>query len=363
MGGPEVDESVDRVVASVLGQGLGDDLHRVGEGVDGHLLPSAHGGGVGLQVLGDLHRRGTAARDVLAVDDHVRHHAQGIVEGAVSLGHHVLGPAPDEDGDGHGVLAAGDEGEGVLAELPLLDGARSAQVLLRDLLQVVDDPGAGGLGQLLHVGLLDPADGEDAVLGQVVLGQVVDALLAEHHVGASVLEVVHHTLEGGLLLVQEGLEREGVVDLDLGVHLGLLDLQGLVDQGDLRVLLVLGHAHMGRLLVDDDALDELGVADGTALLLDDLDVVDVRLDTATHLLDDRQHGVHGQVGQELHATDGLRCHRGEGNLLEELPVLQVLDLEGVPVQDALRFGGRHSVAVCYDRGVHGRVEKVLGLLQ
>ena len=65
-----------------------------------------------------------------------------------------------------------------------LDQVGVSQVRGLELVDLGDDVGAGGLGQLLDVALLDAADGVDLFLGQVVLHQVVDALLAEDDVGA-----------------------------------------------------------------------------------------------------------------------------------------------------------------------------------
>ena len=48
---------------------------------------------------------------------------------------------------------------------------------------------------------------------------------------------------------------------------------------------------MNDLLVDDDALDQLGLLEALALLLDDLDVVDVGDDCSVPLLNDLPHGV------------------------------------------------------------------------
>ena len=97
---------------------------------------------------------------------------------------------------------------------------------------------------------------------------------------------VDHLLQHALLLVEEGLHLGRVGDLDLGVDLGLLDLQGDVEQGDLGLLDPLGHGRVDRFLVDDDAVDELGVVHGTAVLLDDLDVVHVDDPLAVDLLGD-----------------------------------------------------------------------------
>jgi hypothetical protein len=77
----------------------------------------------------------------------------------------------------------------------------------------------------------------------------------------------------------------------------LLHLDGDVDEGDLGVLHLLGHPVVDRLLVDDDPLDELRLVQALALLLDDLDVVDVGDDLAVPLLDDLQYRVDHDAGE------------------------------------------------------------------
>ena len=49
-------------------------------------------------------------------------------------------------------------------------------------------------------------------------------------------------LHAGLLLGEEVVHAGGVVNLDLGVDLGLLDLEAAVEEGDLGVLDLDGHA-------------------------------------------------------------------------------------------------------------------------
>src|SRR5207245_11332779 len=58
------------------------------------------------------------------------------------------------------------------------------------------------------------------------------------------------TLFRSLFLVEERLELRGLGDLDVRVDLGLLDLEGGVEERDLRVLDRLGHAGVRALLVD-----------------------------------------------------------------------------------------------------------------
>ena len=108
-----------------------------------------------------------------------------------------------------------------------------------------------------------------------MLSEVVDALLTDYRVRAAFGYLVNKGAQELLLLVQELGEHVRVRDLDLGIYLCLLDLDGRVDQGNLGVRYALGHAAVDPLLVENDAVNECAVPDGAPLLLLYLDVVQV----------------------------------------------------------------------------------------
>src|SRR5947208_3489861 len=184
----EFDEDVDRVESRVLRKGPGNHFHGVREGLDRDLLASADGRREVAQSQGDLRRAAPAARDDLAVLDRDRHDAGRVLEGPLDLIDDVFRPAADQDRDCLRVLAARDEGHLVIADLLLVDELGVAEVVLRELVELRDDLPARGLRQLLHVGLLDPPDGVDFLLREVVLREVVDAFLAEEHVRAALAD-------------------------------------------------------------------------------------------------------------------------------------------------------------------------------
>src|SRR5437762_2472044 len=142
----------------------------------------------------------------------------------------MLGPSADQDRNGAGFLAARDERHVVRPDLALLDEIGLPEFFRGEVIEVRDDPRAGRLRELLHVALLDPPDRVDARLCEVVLGDIVDALLAEDDVGAGFLDLRDHRLEALLLLVEELLELRRISDPDLFVDLRLLDLERAVDE-------------------------------------------------------------------------------------------------------------------------------------
>ena len=148
-----------------------------------------------------------------------------------------------------------------------------------------------------------------------------------------------------------------LISRDLGVELGLLDLEGAGEQGDLSLLDVGGHPAVDLLLVDDDSLNEVGVSDDSSDLLLDADVLGVDdtvlLDGLACLDDD--------VGQSLLLlSDGFAGEGGGGDLLQDLVGL---DVDGDVVEDLDGFGGCHLVSVGDDGGVDVGVDELLGLFE
>ena len=289
-------QRVDLVQTGVLGQGLGYDLHGVGEGLDGQLLPATDGCCILSETKRQLYLWSAAAGNEHLVLHYDPHHPQGIFHRSVQLIHYVLSASSQDDGDRLGVLAFLDKGHLLVADLSLLDQACSSQILLRQVMDAGDNPAASGASQLLHVALLDPAHSVDPLFGQEVLGQIIDALLAEYHIGTGLDYVVHHSLEHALFLIQEGLKLIWGCDLYLGIDLGLLDLNGRIEQGDLGPSYLLWHIGVEPVLVDDHAVNQLGVSYPSSYLLLHGDVIGVHRAVLIH------HGLnclHGQRGKLL----------------------------------------------------------------
>src|SRR5881397_1908369 len=311
VGGPKFDQHIDRVEARILAERPRDDFERARERLDGELLSPTDGRGITLEGERKLNLCGTAARDRLAVLDRRGDDSERIVQDPLDLVDHVLRAAPDEDGDRPGLLAARDERHVVRADLSLFDEVRTAQLLRRQVVQVRDDPRAGRLRELLHVALLHPADRVDAFLGEEVLGDVVDPLLTEDDVRAGRLDLLDHGPQGLLLFIEEHLELRRIADADLLVHLGLLDLEGAIDERDLRIADELRHPRVDAFLVEDDSIDERRVREVAAVFLLDQDVVNVRADLARDLFDDGLDRDDGDVGQEIRVRPNASTgHRG-----------------------------------------------------
>src|SRR5947209_8124420 len=347
----------------MLAGGPRDDFERARERLDCELLSPADGRGVALEGERELDLRGSAARDRLAVLDRRGHDSKRIVQDPLDLVDHVLGAAPDQDGDRPCVLAARDERHVVRADLSLFDEVRTAQFLRREVVEVRDDPRTGRLRELLHVALLHPANRVDAFLGEEVLGDVVDPFLTQDDVGTGRLDLIDHRPQGLLLFIEEHLKLRRIADPDLLVHFGLLDLEGAVDERDLRIAHELRHPRVDALLVEDDSIDERRVREVAAVFLLDQDVVNVRAYLARDLFDDGLDRVDGDVGQEVRVRpDASTGHRGPRDRSESV-LISPLDGKGELSKEFDGLRGGHPVAVHDERRVDLLLDEALRLLE
>ena len=196
-----------------------------------------------------------------------------------------------------------------------------------------------------------------------MLCEVVDSLLAEDNVCSGLLDVLDHLPQHVLFLLEECVELGGVVDLDLCIDLGLLDLEGCVDQCDLCVLDDLGHCAVDGLLVDDESLDELSLIHGCSGLLDGLDVVEVDGVLSVLLLCNGLDCVDDESAEELlGVVDLLGVHCGSCDVHEECVVVDGDGLCDV-LEDLLCLCVCKPVSTCDDSGVNVGVDHVEGLLE
>src|SRR2546428_285293 len=192
-----------------------DAVEGVGKRLDGDLLAPAHGRREVAQGQSNLHRTRTAAGDDLAVLNRDRDYARRVLEGPLKLIDHVLGASAQEDRDRLRVLAARHERHLVIANLLLVDLLGEAEVVLRELVELRHDLAAGGLRELLHVRLLDPANSVDLLLREVVLREIVDALLAEVHSRAALHHDLDLALHHRLFLYMAGLAYGRILVIDI----------------------------------------------------------------------------------------------------------------------------------------------------
>ena len=112
--------------------------------------------------------------------------AHGVLEVALNLIENILGRTTEQNSAGLGVLALGEVGEVFVADLLNLEqAAPRADIGVLEILDPVDDGGAGGAGYSVVIGLADTAEGADVVLEEVVLGKIYRKLVClECHIQA-----------------------------------------------------------------------------------------------------------------------------------------------------------------------------------
>ncbi|KAF5041170.1 hypothetical protein DSECCO2_525770 [anaerobic digester metagenome] len=257
MGLPESDDLVDRVEPGVLRKRPRDDLERVCKRLDGELDTPADSCGVVADAYLEFGLHRAAADDKFPVLNGVLDDTGCVVDCPLEFVEQELGGAPQEDGDGLRVVAAGDDRQVGIGDLRYL--FRVAERRRSELLGLVDDGAAERLRSELHVFLFDVLDGIDAGFCEVILYRVGDPLLAEEGVCAGGGDLVSKSPEGLAFLLGERLHLVGGGNLDLRLHLGLRDLERHGNQGNLHVRDLLRHLLEDALLVDDDAADQFGV--------------------------------------------------------------------------------------------------------
>ena len=285
------------------------------------------------------------------------------MNGPLDLVHDMIGPASDENGYGLCLLAASDEGHLVVADLSSFNCSSISEIILCELVQCGNDPGSCGFDEFFHIALLCPSNGHDAGLRKVVLDIVIDTLLADDHGRTTLQDLVSHSLHHAFLFVKECLELGGVGDLNLGIHLGLFDLQCGIDQGDLCLFQFPWHTWVDRLLINDDPFDDCGITNRSTVLLLHFDVIDVCNEGSVLLLGYCSDSLNGDAGKVfLRPAYTLAGHCGHGDIIEDVLVLR-RHRDGNVLEYLKSLFGCHLVTIRNDGWMHTLIDEVLGLLE
>ncbi len=106
VGGAQVDERVDAVETSVLGEGARDDLQRVGERLDSELFAAFDAVGVVAEPAGDFDFRCAAATEDAAVGNRGRDDIERVRDAAFEFVDDVVGRTTEQERDAVGSVAA-----------------------------------------------------------------------------------------------------------------------------------------------------------------------------------------------------------------------------------------------------------------
>ena len=269
--------------------------------------------------------------------NHVPGHAQRVVEVALHFVQDVPRRAAEDDGARLGLLAVDEEGEVLLAQLLHLEQTGTgADVLLLELLDAVYDGGAGGSRDAVVIRLSHPSKRGDARFAEVVRGEVAEALLGDHNVGLERGDLRAHALDPVLLHLEQHRPVLLLGDLDVGLVLTLLVLEGAVQEHHAGVLDPARHpAGRDDILVHHHALQHAAVVDATAGDLLNLGVLlDVNLLGAVAVVHrDAHHGVERQVTHERAEARGVLGADARGDDVHELLAVVHVDGERERVDD------------------------------
>ena len=189
--------------------------------------------------------------------------------------------ATNHHSDGLGELAVLNQDNLVTscAKDHLLDLARLSELFGGDLFEARDDACASSNGEEFDLDSANPANGREFVLHEQVVGLVVETPLAENAVCARVFDALDHINEVVLLHLLQLFVVSGRLDFKTVLRFRLWGLEGTGQNADLGVLNAGGHLRVGKLLVNDDALNELRVFDAATSFGHNLDQIEVHVTT------------------------------------------------------------------------------------
>lgn len=141
----------------------------------------------------------------------------------------------------------------------------------------------------------NPTYGGQLILKQQVIGLVVESPLANNQVGAGVLDLLDHLLEGLGLVLAELLVFFDGFDVQLVLGLGARRLKRAGEDGDFGILDFLGHLRVRHVLINDNSLDQEGIRKGTSNFAFDLDEFEV--DVFSFEICNRQDRIHSDLGE------------------------------------------------------------------
>src|SRR3989442_3701905 len=225
------------------------------------------------------------------------------MEGPFRLVNDVLGAPSYHNGDRLGILRLTDVDEFVIANFHFFNQLSVAEGLFREIPCRTYYATAGSLGQLLHIAAADILEGEDSFFGEKRQNLVVNALLGEENVRASFSNLIGHISEELFFFLNELVHFFRLVDIDLGISLGLLDLQLRIQQCYLGASHTLRHLGVGYFLVDNYPVDQFAFLQAFSVLLHHLDQIDVRLYLAIILLSYLHDSLDSKLGETILRTE------------------------------------------------------------
>ena len=361
--GPELCQGANHVGAAVLREGPGDNLESLADSLERPLLDALN-----LErLLGDGAAHGHLDRAAAGQQPGIVHdvpgHAHRVLEVALNLVEDVPGSAAEDDGARLGLLAVDEEGEVLLSQLLHLEEARAgADVLLLELLDAVHDGSAGGSRDAVVIRLPHPAKRGDARLAQVVGGEVAESLLRDHNVGLEGGDLRANALDPVLLHLEQHRPVLLLGDLDVGLVLTLLVLEGAVQEHNARVLDPALHpAGRDDVLVHHHSLQHAAVVDATAGDFLNLGVLlDVNLLGAVAVVHRHaQHSLQRELSHERAETAGVLGADAAADDVHELLAVVHVDGKREGIDDLHRRVQRLHVRSDDDGGVDVLLEERL----
>ncbi|RNA25964.1 hypothetical protein BpHYR1_014113 [Brachionus plicatilis] len=192
----------------------------------------------------------------------------------------------------------------------LLHQIRIAQHLTTKMVQTGDRLARQTLAYKLNVVSLNVLDHHYFHFGQKVQRQLVhgisqNALLNEQHIAVGCFDFFHNVQNVLAFFFEYAVHLSVVVDDHIVFHVGLGRTDAKLNEANFCLFDLFWRIKSGRFLVKDKAVDELGVVNGAAELLDQLDVAQVhvggsgRVDDLHDRVDSNGRQLTGELGDHF----------------------------------------------------------------
>lgn len=306
---PQFRHNLNGLHAGILREREGHHLKGLGKGLHAVRVHPRHPHGGILEAEAGLDLGRAAAGDEGALLDQAPNDALRVVDGAVGLLQHQVVGSAEEDRHGlAGILDAGELDHLVAAagHDDVADVVGRAELVGRHGIGMGDGSAAQGAADEFDVGAFNVGDDQNAHLGQKVQTEFVvgisqDTLLDQHDICAAFLDLLALT-QNVLALVAKDAVHGGVVgNDDVVVHVGLGGREAELNQGNLGLGDLGGSpGALGAALGKDQTVDQFGIVDGSAHLLDHANVAQVDVGGRRGIVaEEAEDGIDGDGGEEV----------------------------------------------------------------
>mmetsp|Transcript_17122 Transcript_17122/g.28443 ORF Transcript_17122/g.28443 Transcript_17122/m.28443 type:complete len:305 (-) Transcript_17122:706-1620(-) len=236
-------------------QSAWNDFHAIGNGRKGSLLNALYFEGCTSNATGDGHFRGTATGQQFWIVDNVADDLHCILQIAFNFIQDILTATPQDNRTRLGVTTFVKETEPFISNFAHFE--KSTIVANIRFLQFVGpgtNRGTGGAGNAIVIRFAEATKGGNIGLGQIMLGQITDALFGNDNVWLERNDIRTHAFDVLFFHFQHDVPILFVGDFDVGLRFALFIFERRIQEKDAWIFNPTSHFGMRRILVEHDSL-------------------------------------------------------------------------------------------------------------